>query len=516
MDFSYYSPKGEVKKINIEVGKSWKSQQTTNKLINTLFQMIDNGDGVVQESEYLQLSNLLAKADTLIPQSAKNKTVDCKELGLLIKKFNNKELNIKDYKNTPYKINPNDYTFTNLKKRYPDKLYNIDVNCYGSIDLINITEKKTGKTFAFTRSPQGVINISHLNKNGVATECIQYDKNGIISYIEKNNKKRYPIIEQIHQAISSKNSIGLPTTDLKKLQAFTRFITPNNVDFLMEQYKKTYKKDLISDIKNEFGLYLTAKTRNEKDKIINHITNCYNKSCGYKATFTRSNSQITNKYHKGDNHKITCKNDILTVTNTKNHITKTIDLKKLTSDFDNQDAIQLKGYIQNLPGEVIMDIATECTDIFDGQSKLSKLYTKLNKIEDAGAYYNREDDDITLHVNKESEVTYGFAHELGHAIDYLSNQKAMSETKEFKNSYNTCIKKYQANGGKIFSNKNYDEIYYATQTAQEMFAECYSYLMTGKAHNVALLTKHFSECLKATEKILQKVRTMPQNIRHEK
>lgn len=63
MEFRYLNPKNKIVKRDVEVGMKWKDVKTSNKLLNSIFTNVDNGDGVVSETELDSIKRILKERD---------------------------------------------------------------------------------------------------------------------------------------------------------------------------------------------------------------------------------------------------------------------------------------------------------------------------------------------------------------------------------------------------------------------------------------------------------------------
>ena len=316
------------------------------------------------------------------------------------------------------------------------------------------------------------------------------------------------------------NRFHLWTTG-KDFEKHIKMLDKNNIITLMEEYKKQYREDLVDAINGEWGL-----DKNIKNRVLNHIKKCLEDNYGYNRNFVNNNSQVSNKWHKGDNYSIVNKNDILTVKNTQTGLTRTIDLNKLTEDLDLRGQAAVKAQLTRLPGEILMDIAIEGIKL-----KPANWIDKLT-MPDAAACYSPITNNITLGVSNAYDISEPLVHELGHAVDFkgkIINSSTASEYKEFMDIYikerdafiakngkqhdwndknvfgNTYIRK---DGGRYASTSNY-----ASENEVECFAEIYQLLTTGECQSADLLEDFFPETIRVAEKILNEIRNLPDNVR---
>jgi len=91
MDIKYYGKGDKLVKRELEVGLKWKDVKTSNKILNSIFQKLDDGDGVISKAELDALKAILKSKD-----SNKNNIADNKEL-MLIDEFYDLATARKDY-----------------------------------------------------------------------------------------------------------------------------------------------------------------------------------------------------------------------------------------------------------------------------------------------------------------------------------------------------------------------------------------------------------------------------------
>ncbi|MBO8430381.1 hypothetical protein IAC76_03250, partial [Spirochaetes bacterium] len=90
MDFSLHNnDNSKLNKIDIKIKDSWEnlSKQHDNKLFNSVWQAVDNGDGIVQQNELDLMNKLLNIADNTIEQTKGNGIIDNNELQKLTEKI---------------------------------------------------------------------------------------------------------------------------------------------------------------------------------------------------------------------------------------------------------------------------------------------------------------------------------------------------------------------------------------------------------------------------------------------
>ena len=515
MEYSCFGTDNSRAKLNIEVGQKWSSFKMQNNLLNSIFLKIDNGDGIVQENEYLLLDKLLSIADSLVK---KDNQISSEELQKLSEKLKNNELNIEDLKmESMVTVNPKEYELDSLKQRYPESRYKIKERM-GSIEIFDI---KTNKKVLMVNSDKYGFYITDYDKNEKESFFRNYSKNGVLNfYDKKGDVRRYPIAEYIHNDVCAKNRFGLPTTG-KDIEKHVKMLDSNNIITIMENYKEKYGEDLVEAIEDEIGL-----DKNVKNRLLKHIQKCLENFYGYKKDFANNNSQVSNKWHKGDSYSIVNRNDILTVKNKKTGKERTIDLNKLVEDLDYRGRAAVKAGLIKLPGEVLMDLAVEGVGL-----KKTNWLDRLSAREQVAAFYRTTSNNITLGVQKdEFDISRVFVHELEHAVDfkgYILNRATSSNSKRFLETYNREKAKFEKSGGDvhdwddraIFGNtyvrkdggKNISN--YATENEVECFAEIYQLITTGECDSQDMLEDFFPETIRLAEQLLAEIRNQPDNVR---
>ena len=142
MDFNYQNQNGIIQKINLFIGMKYSEFKIQNNALNTIFSMVDDGDKILSEKEFNIIEKLLNIANKLFNKKPKDNQIDNKELNELINKIKNKSIDIQNLKNNELdKINVQEYSIENLKKRYPSDKFAITESC----GVIKICNKSTGK-----------------------------------------------------------------------------------------------------------------------------------------------------------------------------------------------------------------------------------------------------------------------------------------------------------------------------------------------------------------------------------
>ena len=84
----------------------------------------------------------------------------------------------------------------------------------------------------------------------------------------------------------------------------------------------------------------------------------------------------------------------------------------------------------------------------------------------------------------------------------------MNIFKKKYNSYNTDNYRYSGSEHESFGASNY-----ATYSTGEMFAECYTLLMSGHCNSKDLILDYFPKTLEIVKEHLKQIRTLPDGIR---
>lgn len=404
----------------------------------------------------------------------------------------------------PQKISQEDYTVQSLRKQYPQDKYNV----IGDSKEITVTDKATGKKILRVFNEKGFTYIDEFDENGKSKLFRKYDKNGnLYSYRVNNGEEVFPLVETLYADICAKNSFGLPTTG-KDILKHIKQITPENVAEILEAYKKK-GETLDEAINSEWGL-----DKKVKEQILAHIKQCLEEHYGFDKNYKNDNSQVKNEHYQGANYSVVQKGDVIEITNKDTGKKSRIDFNKLLEGADIKQAVELKSIIQKLPGEVLEDMAAECTNISAEGGSLTNwmLKTFTTGWMGASGYYNPIYDKISL--NRYNPAT--IVHELGHAIDNRNILKYSTQSEEFKKVFEEEMKAYEAAGNKRFDNTFPGVPNYCTLNEKEMFAECYAMLMLGKPSSSSgdLILQYFPKTLEMCKKILQETRNRPPEERH--
>lgn len=422
-----------------------------------------------------------AEAQKFINENLKNSGVSVNELFKFFKTIDKTlNKNIALYGNN---IPPKEkYTPENLEKIYPKDKYRIGFN-----------KLKDGSVrYSVSLSPTQWLDIKIMKDGSAVIEDCLDGKDTKMKYEAADGSKIDPKNLQLPKSNSeAKNITSKLEKDLSKISATI-------IEEALETYKQNNKTSLFEAIKN--NKYLSQSTKNKLYDIINE--KLYEKKGLNTPTYRHS--EVSNKNHKGDHYYICWKGSKVTLENKTKGTRLEFDLKDRIPN--PEDRANLLQSFRELPGEVLEDIYRE-NITFERKPE--------ENLGEAAAYYSNENEKIVFITSNSINI---IAHELGHAIDYngLIADLPESISGEFLKTFEKEIKAFEQAGHKKntqnwvngkpqnTSNKNY-----TTTDTLEMFAECYSYLMTGKSLDNELLEKYFPECIKATEKLLREIRNKP-------
>jgi len=411
----------------------------------------------------------------------------------------------------------NKYTLKNLQKYYPAPEW-------------KITEED--KNFYIIESKEESIYLEILNDG---TARISKGKGYIYKSadgkkIENADGKLRSMPEFLARDVFNNiNSVAQKNTsqDLNNLIKHVKDITPENV----KEFLKSFKL-YCSNEEEDFFSYMNKMPNIPSDKkeiLISHVRKCLEKSMGYNDTYMNLNSQVKNEYYTGVSCQVSRKGDYISVVHPdRPWETYSIDLAKLVENLPVEEGIRVKKMIQELPGEVLIDLAIELrnSSLNDGQSDENQYLDSSAKKKrgfSAAAWYSPNNDSITVGVDGDYDRSGTFVHELGHAVDFnggILNTASSESSKVFQNAFKKEMEVYLSKGNKIYDgNENIrygNGSSYATYNEQEMFAECYTLMMTGNCNSKQLILDYFPNTLKAVGTLLKEVRAMDEAKRRSK
>ena len=146
-------------KINLQVNSNWKelASNVDNKYFTSIWNMIDNNDGIVQENELNLFQKLIKIADKLIDSSKDNKVIENDEAQELIRKINRNEL-IDELKNNPIgtintsKTKLSNYSYIDfMNSEQFDKPSNAHKPRIVTVDFSKLEKNKTYNIIGYNR-----------------------------------------------------------------------------------------------------------------------------------------------------------------------------------------------------------------------------------------------------------------------------------------------------------------------------------------------------------------------------
>lgn len=256
MDFEFENGK-KIGKFEPIIGKDWSKQNIKNEYLNTIFNLIDDGNNNLSEQEYDLFQRLLKKADGINSGTADSVTENS-ELETLIKQINDGEINIDDLKNTPAEIlDKSLYTEEALRKRYPESDYIIE---HPMSNQIIIRDKNTNRPVLETiiedgSFPRAASTVTYYDENGRESRFIVYNSvtNKLEAYRNEDGVRHEILPEALYADITAKK-FGIIHTTGEKFEEHLNELTKYNIEDVMAKYKELSKDTLISDIMTERGL----------------------------------------------------------------------------------------------------------------------------------------------------------------------------------------------------------------------------------------------------------------------
>ena len=230
--------------------------------------------------------------------------------------------------------------------------------------------------------------------------------------------------------------------------------------------------------------------------------------------------KIQNDYYEGEHsYKREFGENTITITNTDTNELTTLDLTNLLAPFNADDKAKVINALKLMPAEALIDLNTEVT--FSGE--------QTDK--GSGGQYSSVIDKVFLSGGNMDVET--IIHELGHAIDARRNSENQNlyetDSENFSSIFNEEMKAYIAKGySKSYTiyqhGSNNVEINtnnslnggsnYATNSPQEMFAECYTLCMLGHCQSMETIKEHFPRTFECAKEILKQTRELSVDQRH--
>ena len=215
MDFHFDNNK-KIGSFEPIIGKEWLKQNIKNEHLNTIFNMIDDGDGKLSEEEYDLFQRLLHKADG-INSDVKNSVTENSELKALIEQINDGEIDIDEMKEIPSEyLDRTLYSKEALEKRYPASEYEIKNPMSSQTTIIN---KKTGLrvmdiVLADPERQNDVTNITYYGEDGRESKYVLYDSKSdkIVAFVGADGVRHNVLAEKLYGDVTAKKYGVINTT----------------------------------------------------------------------------------------------------------------------------------------------------------------------------------------------------------------------------------------------------------------------------------------------------------------
>lgn len=321
-------------------------------------------------------------------------------------------------------------------------------------------------------------------ENGVLKERCFKDDSGyhIIKYDEQGNIVLNSEFDKKEEFKKRLLDIASFDSEEDKINLIKELNKDNIIEFI-DSSQFSWSK-LISTINNE----------NTQKQIFSYLENVLKERFEAGLENIKSPVQIKNKYHEGDEYKVKWKGEKIYITNTNTKEKSVIDTQKLVQNFPKAMQYWFLIRLQNLPGEVLMDMANEAD------------YTDIAVSSTADGSYNTDNDMINLLDGTFSTGT--IVHELGHALDNIfQNNKFSSETSEILSSFEEENMKYGGGSSNLSD--------YCTSNVREFFAEAYTLMMLGEDYRAAkTIENNFPRTFALLKDLLEEIRRLPKEYRH--
>lgn len=377
----------------------------------------------------------------------------------------------------------------------------------------------TGKNFKTTSTTETSIfgeennenRINNLEKTESITSYYIYGENQDIDaefkLCSSNNQETYDLEADAKETTAQLKEL-IYSDDWNRSSQIMKILEnnldPANIDIILNEYKAlTNGRNLQEDLDIVFT-YCPIK-KNKAKKLFDSL-----------LSFENLNTKIDNKYWQGDSHNVTREGSVFTITNTETNETREIDLAVLLKNFDtSKERKKFVEQLQKLPAEVLMDIAAEQTTLIELEGT-----TELNMGNGAtciaAGYYSPSTDQVAIYDNSSIST---IVHEMGHALDYNklkgNNYSSVTNSETYVELFNEEMEEYLADGNKRYAYGEYTKRKaYATANEREMFAECYTLLMTGDCGSKTIIEKYFPRMLSYVKQYIEYNRSHSDSIRH--
>lgn len=427
MSFSYYDKDNNIKKLDVKVGMSWSELKTDNEKINSIFGQIDDGDGIVQFTEKGLLEDFVQQIDNSGSEfeNANNKILENSEL----ESYNPNNAFLQS------RIDKNYFSLENIKKEFPEDKFEFRYDTEKDDEQTTsgtIVDKSTGEevlVFEYNKSTNFFF-IDELTKKD-KRYCVQYGSIEALSLHESDfEESAYEIIYENDQVSSYKNTeksefFSDNAIDAKILfnnkYSTPEWINNESIDYLSKLSTEELREFInIYHYLNPYtGILEEIKKSdkiddNVKTEFLNNIIKKLEEGYGYNPELKIEKSQVkTEFYESSKTYSVTYDNNIINI----EEITsdgepaekRQIDLNVLLENLPLDLHPKIKAEIQKLPGEVLMDMAIEC-------SRFDKIPQHTETM--LGAFSKKNDRISVGFINIESISASTIAHEVGHAIDH--------------------------------------------------------------------------------------------------
>lgn len=288
MEFSFVNNEGKIQSLKLKMGDNWAEKAAGNEELNSIFALVDDKDGIAEESEFNLLKKLLEKADTLVEKSSNDKQITKEELQELSKQVKNGSIDIEKVKHEIIndKIDLDFYSLDSIKERYPSDKFKI-LESHNSIIVCDKIPKKieTGDTVEYFH--ETVLNVDkHETYSSVSerfgddrkTILYSFDKEGNIFYYypSDEDKEYFPAMDRVYKSLTAKKWGGLVWTTGEDFLQNLKQTPPEFIEGALTYYKKTYGQSLMDAINEEWGL--DSKIKKEA---LEYIINCRLESFDY-------------------------------------------------------------------------------------------------------------------------------------------------------------------------------------------------------------------------------------------
>lgn len=233
-------------------------------------------------------------------------------------------------------------------------------------------------------------------------------------------------------------------------------------------------------------------------------------------------SKISNKYYtsKYSYTKISMSNKIIILDSENNKTV--IDKNNLLRVYSQHDKNVIWDVIKDFPAEALVDMAVEVT------------FSNERVSEGASAAFNHVFDKIII---GEAVSAEDILHEMGHAIDCKGkgseNNYQTKYNAKFKQAFKDDMDAFLKGGNKRYilkydtnndrytgKNENFleaksdNDSNYATESEQEMFAECYALITLGHCESEEVINKYFQNTKNCVIEMVENTRKLPKSQRH--